>query len=225
MSSYFRFLDIQGGNTQYLIAAIPSIPIRRRSIIPTIISKNDYDQFLGSFNRTTPMGKRSYAVIRCLSDLAMRIGDVSRISLDDFDWKQGTIRICNNKRATPFVMPLPKYTGEAIVDYIFNGRPSSESRFLFLSHARGSQGKPATCMALKTEIQRLWRKSGMINRYSGTHIFRRSTATSLKNHGMSLKIISDLLGHSSIESSALYAQVDTENLRSIAQPWPLSGET
>jgi len=151
----------------------------------------------------------------------MRIGDVSRILLDDIDWNQGTIRVTNRKRATPFLLPLPHRVGEAIVDYLLYGRPQSDSRNLFLNHSRHFLGCPATFMSLKDEIKRLWEKTGLPNQYSGTHIFRRSTATALKCQGMSLKTISDLLGHTSIESTALYAQVDIVSLRKVAQPWPL----
>lgn len=221
LSCYFRFLEIEGKETNHLVSAIPPIPVGRRSIIPTILSENELNKFLQSINRNTAIGKRNYAVVACLSDLAMRIGDVSRISLDDIDWKQGTIRVSNQKRATPFILPLPKRVGEAISDYILNGRPLSDYRNLFLHHSRHYLGIPATYISLKAAIKRLWAKSGLPDRYSGTHIFRRSTATALKCRGMPLKIISDLLGHASIESTALYAQVDLPSLRSVSQPWPL----
>lgn len=223
LSGYFRFLELEGNEVKHLISAIPSVPTRRRSIIPTILSANELNQFLKTIHRNTATGKRSYAVVMCLSHLAMRIGDVSRLSLDDVDWKQGTIRIGNQKRATPFLLPIPKSVGEAIVDYLLNGRPTSDSRRLFLNHTKHSLGKPATFASLKGEIQRLWAKSGLSKEYSGTHIFRRSTATKLKCQGMSLKVISDLLGHSSIESTALYSQVDLPALRKVSQPWPLKG--
>ena len=223
LSGYFRFLETSGIKAQHLLALIPPVPCSRRSIVPVTITKSELNKLLKSVDRSTAIGKRTYATILCLSDLAMRVGDVSRISLDDIDWRTGTIRITNRKKSTPFLLPLPKRVGKAFVDYITHGRYQSKSRWLFLDHSRHFSDRPATVHALKSAVRRQWEISGLLGQYSGTHILRRSTATALKQQGYSLKVIADLLGHSSIESAALYAQVDVNNLRKACQSWPLDG--
>lgn len=151
----------------------------------------------------------------------MRIGDVSRITLDDINWREGTIRICNQKVGSPFHLPLPQRVGAALVDYIRNGRPHSNSRQVFLNHAVAHfTGLPTAVSTLKNRIAVAWNLSGLSDRFSGTHVLRHSLATGLCQNGIPLKTIADILGHSVIQSTALYAQVDLPSLRQVIQPWP-----
>jgi site-specific recombinase XerD len=59
--------------------------------------------------------------------------------------------------------------------------------------------------------------------YVGSHMLRHSLATTLVQRGASLEEISDLLRHRSRASTMLYAKLDIDGLRSIAQPWPVAG--
>jgi site-specific recombinase XerD len=65
-----------------------------------------------------------------------------------------------------------------------------------------------------------WRRAGLGERFSGTHILRHSVATRMKQEGVSLKLIADVLGHQAVQTTTLYAQVDLPALRRVAQPWP-----
>jgi len=220
---YLRFLEIHGIPTKHLIAAIPLISVPRRASDPSLVTEKDLKKLLRSTNRSTGIGKRTYATILCLNDLGMRIGDVTRITFDDIDWRNGTIRIGNHKASIPFYLPLPKRVGEAIVAYIKDGRPVSNSRQIFLNHASHSGGAPANADILKAQIRMQWKIAGLFDKFSGTHIFRRSTATRLMKKGIPLKEIADFLGHQTIESTILYTQVDLPALRQVVQPWPQCG--
>ena len=59
--------------------------------------------------------------------------------------------------------------------------------------------------------------------YVGSHVLRHSLATQLINHGASLDEVGDMLRHRSRGSTMIYARLDIEGLRSIAQPWPVAG--
>jgi len=205
-------------HTRPLLLAIPTVKSMRRSLSPVIVSSDDLKTVLSSVDRSTSLGKRTYASILCLSDLGMRIGDVARLSLDDINWRNGTITIKNNKSDKPFLLPLPERVGKAIADYIRNGRPESKTRNVFVSHY--SRGNKITGTGLYEHIKKIWKKTGLDAKYCGTHVFRHSLATNLRHKGLSLKIIADILGHKSLEVTALYAQVDTESLRQLAQSWP-----
>jgi site-specific recombinase XerD len=221
LHGYFRFLALKGLNVEHLSGAVPSVACSRPALFPKIISPDDIHILLDSVDISTPMGKRTRAVILALSDLGMRIGDVSRLKLDDIDWRNGTIRVENRKRATPYCLPLPKRLGEALVDYIKNGRLLSKAREIFLSHGHSKPvGKPASASALQNAVDQQWIASGLHGKYSGTHILRHTTATRLKQEGVPLKSIADVLGHSSIDTTALYVQVDVPALRTVTQPWP-----
>ena len=215
---YLRFLQFNGIHTRHLVLAVPSVLTKRRSLSPNIISSDDLKTVLSSVDRSTPMGKRTYASILCLSDLGMRIGDVARLSLDDINWQNGSIIVKNNKSGRQFLLPLPERVGKAIVDYLCNGRPKSKTRNVFVGcqHPKNN----ITNCALTRAIERFWKKTGLDIKYSGTHIFRHSFATNLRRKGLPLKVIADILGHQCLETTALYAQVDIEALRQLVQPWP-----
>jgi integrase len=153
-------------------------------------------------------------------DLGMRVGDVARLSLDDIDWREGTIRVSNHKRARPYRLPLPKRLGQALADYLTTARPTSPCRRLFLSRAHHPRAPEATVAGLKEAVKRIWKRSGIGHRFSGTHILRHSVATRMKQLGVSLKSIADVLGHHSLQTTALYAQIDLPALRRVAQTWP-----
>lgn len=220
LRGYFRFLKLIGLNTDRLIHVIPAMPSTRKSVSPSIIEKEDLKLFMKTIDRSSPMGKRTFAVVHCLHGLAMRADDVAHITLDDIDWRSGTIFINKHKGAKEFKLPLSSRIGKALVDYIKYGRPVSSRREIFLRHGPRTTGAPATARDLAREIQKIWMKSGLSEKYSGTHIFRHSTAATMRSQGISLKVIADVLGHDSIETTALYAQLDIPALRQVAQPWP-----
>jgi len=221
LKSYFRYLEIHGVPTQSLILAIPMISIPRRSHSPNLVSEGQLKKLLKSTDRSTKCGKRTYVSILCLHDLGMRIGDVAKITLDDIDWRNGTIRINNDKTCSPFYLPLSQRLGDALAAYIKDGRPSSTSRHLFLNLYSHSGGKAIHANTLINAINKQWKILGTFDKLSGTHIFRRSTATRLLHKGIPIKEIADFLGHNTIESTALYTQVDLATLRQVSQSWPV----
>jgi len=223
LRGYFRFLQIYDGTkTDHLIAAIPSFFFSRRSPPRHLLSSATLNEFLNAIDRCTSHGKRTYATVLCLSELGMRIGDVTHISLDDINWREGTILVRNSKSAAPFQLPLPKKTGEALVDYIRNARPTSESRQVFLGLCSHPKGLPASAVSLGLAVKYQWNKSCMSGTYPGTYVFRHGVATNLTQKGFPLKVIADVLGHRSIKTTRLYTQVDIPALNRVAQPWPQS---
>jgi len=219
LRGYFRFLQLQGTPTDHLQSVVPTVRSARPALSPKWLSTTDADSLLQAVDRSQGIGKRNYAAILCMMDLGMRVGDVARLSLDDIDWREGTVRVCNHKRARPYRLPLPQRVGQAIADYLANGRPSSTHREIFLRHAHPF-GIPATAHSLKTMVRVAWKRAGLDKQYSGTHVLRHTVATRMKQEGVSLKFIADVLGHHSVQTTTLYAQVDLPSLRTVAQPWP-----
>jgi len=219
LRGYFRFLQLQSIATGHLQSVVPKVRSSRAALSPKWLTSADADQLLGVINRSRASGKRNYAVILCMIDLGMRVGDVARLSLEDIDWSEGTVRVGNHKRARPYRLPLPQRLGQALAEYLAKGRPSSQRREIFLCHAH-PRGTPVTTAALKRMVGRTWELAGLAKRFSGTHILRHSVATRMKQEGVGLKFIADVLGHHSLQTTTLYAQVDLPALRTVAQPWP-----
>jgi len=219
LRSYLRYAELTGRPVAGLATASPVVPAARPSVSPKTVSAKEMARLLDVVDRSTGVGKRTYAVLLCLADLGIRVGDVAHLELDDVDWRAGTIRVANVKRRRPYQLPLPNRLGEALADYLRHGRPISTSRAFFLQRAK-PEWVQVTAHALKASVRRTWNLAGLGGRYNGTHILRRTAATNMRQAGAPLKSIADVLGHDSLQVVGLYAQVDLPALRGVAQPWP-----
>ena len=86
---------------------------------------------LDSCDRATPTGRRDYAIVLLLARLGLRRCEVHD-SLDDVDWRAGEI-VIHRKGSRIDRLPLPCDIGEAIVDYLRDGRPRVLDRALFIT--------------------------------------------------------------------------------------------
>ena len=218
LRGYFRFLRMQGVDIGNLLFVVPTVRQPRAVLSPRWLTSADTEQLLHSIDRSEAIGKRDYAVVLCMIDLGVRVGDVARLSLDHIDWRAGMVQVANHKNGRPYQMPLPRRLGRALADYLAKGRPPSQRREIFLCHTH-PRGVPITARGLKGMMCRVWHRAGLSDKFTGTHILRHSIATRMRQKGVSLKHIADVLGHRSIQTTTLYAQVDLPALRSVAQPW------
>ncbi|MBN2641378.1 MAG: tyrosine-type recombinase/integrase [Victivallales bacterium] len=218
LRGYFKFLEVNEKCSAQLYYAVPRVATMRSSLSPNVLGKGAIDQLLASIDRTSPKGKRDYASALCLIDLGLRVGDVAVLTIDDIDWKKGEIRIPNSKTKMSFNLPISKRLGEALTDYIKNGRGKHSSRVVFFQHKKHLTGSPVTSGTIRSAISVYFHKIG--SRRMGTHQLRHSLATNLCRGGISLKTLADILGHKSIETTRLYAQLDINTLKSIMQKWP-----
>src|SRR2546430_7334236 len=97
LRTYLRFRAFEGDRTEALIAAVPRVPHWRLASLPKGLTGQELKQFLAAFDRTTVDGRRNYAMARCLVDLGLRVGEVARLKLENFDWRQGTLQIVGTK--------------------------------------------------------------------------------------------------------------------------------
>ena len=121
---------------------LPKICTRGREKLPTVWSQEDITKIKMSADRISPEGKRSYAMIMLAAELGLRIGDIRNLTFADIDWEQKTIIIVQHKTQQELCLPLPESVGWALIDYIKNGRPISNSAVSLLSIARHTMSFP-----------------------------------------------------------------------------------
>ena len=155
--------------------------------------------------------------------LGLRAPEVIAIGLDDVDWRAGTILI-RGKGKRHDRMPLPKDAGEAIVDYIRNGR-RGRSRLLFVS-SKAPYSPFVDAQIVNVLLHEAFDRTGLTppQNYVGSHVLRHSLATDMLHKGATLGEIGDVLRHRSRASTTIYAKHDIEGLRSIAWDWPHQGD-
>jgi site-specific recombinase XerD len=218
LRSYFRFRALQGEQTTSLTAALPTIASWRLAGLPKTLPAHEVKQFLGAFNRGSVVGRRDYAISRCLVDLGLRTAEVSRITLDDIDWRAGTLKI-HGKDIRTDLLPLPRTTGTAIAAYLRHGRPSLQSRALFARH-RAPLDAPVNAGIVRGVVRRTAERCGIITLTHGPHVLRHVAAQRLIQRGATLKDIADFLRHRCLDTAAIYTKVDLPSLSKVAMPWP-----
>jgi len=218
LRNYLRFRELIGDYTNPLIAAVPSVAQWRLATVPKALPPIDIQRLLNAFDRTTSIGRRDYAMARSLVDLGLRAGEVAHLQLDNVNWCAGTLEIKGSKGQRVQLLPLPRQTGEAIVDYLRRGRPVTQSRALFVRH-RGGVNCPVSAGVVCSRIRRASVRCN-INPSIGAHVLRHSVACRMLRAGASLKDIADVLRHRRLDTTMIYAKVDLGRLARVAAPWP-----
>jgi len=219
LAGYFRFRSFLGDRPQSLRAALPVIANWAQASLPKGLTDTQLRDFLQSFDLTDPLGRRDYAIARCMIDLGLRRSEVVHLRLESFNWREGTITIAGGKGHRTRRLPLPVRTGKAIARYLQSGRPTTRNRRLFVRH-HAPFDKPLGTGAICGVICSAYARCGLRDRFGGTHVLRHGYAMRLQRSGASLKEIADLLGHQDLDATKIYAKVDLEGLRAVALPWP-----
>ncbi len=218
LRSFFSYTRYQGYTVADLAAAVPAVPCWSKSGIPKGISLSHIDCVLASCDRRTVGGRRDYAILLLLARLGLRGGEIVKLRLDDVDWHNGCISV-RGKGNSCSQLPLPSDVGEAIAEYLRNGRTKHESRSLFLTER--APAKPfADQQAIGSVVRRAIARAGIDTPRKGAHQFRHALATSMLGQGASLSEIGEILRHRLPSTTAIYAKVDLLSLRELALPWP-----
>lgn len=219
--SFFRFLFQRGELQVDLAPSIPTVADWRLSTLPRYITAEEVIRVLGSCDRHTATGRRDYALLLLLARLGLRAGEIVAMQLDDIDWRSGEILV-RGKGLLYDRMPLPVDVGQALAVYLRHDRPSSKTRRVFVCRKapqRGFSG-PST---VSTIVRRALDRAGLHPGFKGAHLLRHSLATSMIRSGASMSEIGEILRHRSPSTTEIYAKLDFEGLRSLAQPWPNLG--
>jgi integrase/recombinase XerD len=222
LRNFFRYLFKANRTTVNLSLGIPSVAQRYAARLPRHLSTEQVDILVSAVRADTAAGRRNYAMVLLLARLGLRAPEVIAMQLDDIDWRSGEI-IVRGKGSRHDRVPLPPDVGEALADYIRLDRVTT-SRALFVTerppHRPFPQGE-----ILNRILRDAFAKTGLKPPapYVGSHILRHSLATNLLQRGAPLEEIGDMLRHRSRASTMIYARLDVDGLRSIAQSWPVEG--
>jgi integrase/recombinase XerD len=222
LRNFFRFLFNAGKTTVNLVLGIPSVAQRYGTRLPRHLTTEQVDLLVHAVRTDAPAGRRNYAMVLLLARLGLRAPEVIAMQLEDVDWRSGEIMV-RGKGSRHDRVPLPLDVGEALADYIQFGRTTT-SRALFVTER--SPHRPFRNGQILNRILRdAFARTGLTPSapYVGSHILRHSLATNLVRRGAPLEEIGDMLRHRSRASTMIYARLDIEGLRSIAQAWPVAG--
>jgi site-specific recombinase XerD len=219
LRSILRFLYLQGITAVPLGTAVPPVGgWRLATLPPPTMTAADVQRLLDCCDRSSALGIRNFAIMTLIARLGLRSIEVARLQLDDVDWRAGEL-VVRGKGHRHDRLPLPAQVGEALVAYLSCGRNPDGARHLFLT-CRAPRG-PIRADLVGDVVERACARAGLAP--VGPHRLRHALAGELLRRGAGLVAISQVLRHQDLATTALYAKVDLDTLRHVAQPWPGTG--
>lgn len=217
LRTYLKFLQFSGHAIPSLAAAIPRPPNWSAANLSKALNPMELALFWSVFDRKTAIGKRDYAMARCLMDLGLRCYEVANMQLNAIDWHSGVLHLPRTKSRREEALPIPDTMGRALVAYLRYGRPKTNSQSVFVHH-RAPIGASVQNTTVRGAIRRAFSRA--VLPFSGTHVLRNTFASRLLEGGASLKEIADMLRHRSIDTTKSYVKIDFAKLALVAMPWP-----
>ena len=216
LRSVLRFLYLQEITPLRLGTAVPPVGgWRLATLPPPAMSTTDVQLLLDTCDRVTPVGVRDFAMMMLIARLGLRSIEIARLELRDVHWRVGEL-VVRGKARRQDRLPLPAEVGEALVAYLSNGRNPADAVHLFLT-CRAPRG-PIRADLVGDVVERACIRAGLPK--VGPHRLRHALAGELLRQGAGLVAISQVLRHRDLATTALYAKVDLDALRQVAQPWP-----
>jgi len=217
LNGYFRYRAACGDAVHALLGVLSYPANWQQAALPKTLTDEEVEQLLGTLGVPSPSMRRSAAIVRCAVDLGLRSAEIAALTLDDIDWEAGTLKLHRTKSRREQILPLPDPTGRAIAAYLEHERPKSQHREVFLRRMAPNDRVIGPDLVRKT-IRQAYERAGLP--YTRSHLLRHTMARRLLASGSSLKEVADVLRHRSLNTTLVYAKLDSRNLRSVALPWP-----
>jgi integrase/recombinase XerC len=216
LRGYFRWRATLGDEVHALVGVLAYPANWQLASLPKALKPDELEQLVASLGQIGPSMRRADAMVRCALDLGLRSAEVARLSLDDIDWHAGTITLRGTKGRREDVMPLPASTGQAIAEYLRHERPKTKHRMMFARHIAPRERPIGSALVCKT-IRQAYARSGL--QHTRSHLLRHTMASRLLAAGSSLKEVADVLRHRSLNTTLVYAKLDSLSLNEVALPW------
>ncbi len=212
--SFLRYLQEQDILETDLASKTPMIQARKQTRIPSVWTKEELDALISAIDRGNPKGKRDYAIILLACVLGLRVSDIKSLTFGCFHWETNQLIFSQSKTRETLTLPIPSEVGWAVIDYLKYGRPKVDSPILFIRHLA-----PFLPFSESDHLHQIIREYMRIahlptlKKHRGMHSLRHTAASRMLEHGTPLVVISDILGHTDTDSTAVYLKVDVNKLK------------
>ncbi len=180
----------------------------------SILSGPEAKKVIHAPNTKTILGYRDRAILEVLYSTGIRRAEVINLLLTDVDYQDGLVRVNSGKGNKDRVVPIGKIACRYIENYIKAIRPSlirdPYNNHLFLS-MKGSR----LSKSVVGEIVKRYGKKSKVKKNITPHTFRHTCATLMLRNKANIRHIQELLGHSSLESTQVYAHVSITDLKEV----------
>ena len=213
---YLKYCYENGFMNTEMFSKLPNPHYNRQSRLPSSYTANEVKKLLDSIDLGNPCGIRDYAIILLIARLGLRSSDVANLRFSNIDWEKEVIRLTQVKTGNPLELPLLEDVGEAIINYLKNARPKTDSDHVFVRQVPPYTNFTSNAVGglVRVHLQ----KSGihLEGKKKGSHTLRHSLASRLLEHEIPLPVISEILGHTTTETTMTYLRIDINELRKCA---------
>jgi len=197
---------------------VPKVRGNHKGKIPSYCTVEEITKLLSAVDRSSPLGKRDFAILLLAARYGMRVGDIRNLKLSDIDWNTSVISFVISKTGVRTTLPLLDDIATALIDYFQNGRPETTCRNVFVRHNAPYDefGENDNLHHIITKYMHFAGFTDLHNKKHGLHTLRHSIAGNMLDQGIPMATISEIMGHSSTETTMIYTKIGVSQLRSCA---------
>lgn len=211
---FYKFLQLESAIADNPAELLTTPKVWQR--VPYVLSIAQIDRFLTAPQRFDQLGLRDRAILELMYATGCRVSEISDLLVANVHLEEGYC-LAEGKGSKQRMVPLGERAVEAITIYLkeqrpvlATGRQFADSPWLILSRT----GQRMRREAIWELIKRYALRAGIDSEVS-PHTLRHSFATHLLGGGADLRLIQEMLGHASIQTTQIYTQVETSKLKKV----------
>ncbi len=211
LRSFFKFLILNEFISKDPMSTIKSPKIKLEESLPKFLRINDIEKIFKKLKDrrlfNSRKSERYYLIVRLLYSTMARVNELCSIKIRDIDFERGYIQL-RGKGNKQRIVPVDQKTLEIFKEHL-KDRISYDSEDYLLVNTRNQKLSPRVVQA---DIKTIKEKCGF-NVGITPHTLRHSGATHLRRAGMDISELQDILGHSSPNTTRIYAKNDISRLK------------
>ena len=211
--AFYKFL-YQEELIEYNPADLIPIP-KQNKALPDFLYEDEVENILRGIKIDTPAGFRNRIILELLWVSGMRISELSGLNYENLNLEQNEIKVFG-KGAKERIVLIPDKTKENLLNYInnvadlINPKEKTPQSPLFINYNGFRLQNQSIRKALTQCLLNI-----SFTKHVSPHVFRHSFATKLLEHGADLRVVQELLGHSSIKNTQIYTHVSIKRLKEV----------
>ena len=209
LRSFYGYLLRSGKILSNPFSQIKNPKMPRKGV--EILNQAETAQFLENIACSTYLELRDRTMFELLYSCGMRVSEITNLRLHDIDIEEGLIRFIG-KGSKERITPVGETAKDFLIRYLNSARCNIEREikndYVFLNSRGSGISRQGFWKILKK-----YAKKQKIEKNLYPHIFRHSFATHLLEQGADLRIVQELLGHSSISTTEIYTNLDKRHIK------------
>ncbi len=212
LRTFYRYLY-----RERIIETNPAIGVhspKKGKNLPEFLTEIEMEQILNNIKIDTPAGYRNRTILELLYATGMRVSELSNLNFENLNLEENEIKVFGkgSKERIVLISSRAKKFLETYINtvryLIFKSENQKPSDPLFINKTGYRLQTQSIRLAIKDVMEKI-----ELPKHVTPHVFRHSFATKLLENGADLRVVQELLGHSSISNTQIYTHISTERLR------------